>query len=232
MSRHLQRALEHLRVQLLALGGLVEEAVWRSARAFQERDVAAAERVVAGDREVDDREVAVEEECLGILALHRPVAGDLRFIVAVLKITNDLERIGDLAVNIAQRALYLARLPEVEEPFDLAAPAALVQGMLHDSLQALVTRDPALARAVCRRDDAVDDRHRALHRRVRELVRERSEWYPGLIQVLSVSGHLERIGDLATNVAEDVIYMVDGVIVRHGHDRRVVENEEPPPVTG
>ncbi len=220
MPVHLQRALDALRQQILVLGGRVEEAVWKAVQAFTEIDPEVAEQVVAADREIDQMEVDVEEECLKILALHQPVAVDLRFIVAVLKINNDLERIGDLAVNISQRAVRISRHVRVEEPFDLTAMATVVQGMLHDSLDALVNMDSAAARDVCRRDDEVDRRHRQIVDRAGTLVRERSEWFDGLVQIISVSGHLERIADLATNIAEDVIYTVEGQIVRHGVDRR------------
>jgi len=157
----------------------------------------------------------MEEECLKVLALHQPVAVDLRLLVAVLKINNDLERIGDLAVNIARRAHFLASHPQVEAPFDLPGMARMTQAMLHDSLDAVVSMDTALARRVCEADDEVDATHRQTYGLVRDEIRAHPEQVDALTQILSTSHHLERIGDLATNIAEDVIYMAEGRIVRH-----------------
>jgi phosphate transport system protein len=216
---HLQKEIVRLKTRILSLGGKVEENLWRSVRALDERDAGLAEEAVAHDREIDALEVEIEEECLKVLALHQPVATDLRFIVAVLKINNDLERIGDHAVNIARRARSLARRPEVAEPFDLADMAADVRDMLRRCLDAMVNLDVGQAEAVCRDDDVVDARHRRNWERVAELVRRHPDDYEGLSQIQSASNQLERIADLATNIAEDVIYMVEGRITRHGVDR-------------
>ncbi|HPF36954.1 MAG TPA: phosphate signaling complex protein PhoU [Candidatus Krumholzibacteria bacterium] len=213
---HLMKEIEVLKRQLLALSGLVEDNLWRAVRAFEERDADLAEDVIARDSEIDAREVELEEECLKALALHQPVAVDLRFIVSVLKINNDLERIGDLAVNIARRSRFLAEQQEPESVFDLPGMAAKVQGMLQRSLDALVTMNAEKARGVCADDDEIDAIHRRTYQVFRESVKKNPERIDSLTQILSTSNHLERIGDHATNIAEDVIYMVEGQVVRHG----------------
>jgi len=216
MSNHLQREIEAIKRELLAIGGLVEESLWKAVRAFNERDEDLAREVLDNDAEIDRREVEMEEECLKVLALHQPVAVDLRLIVAVLKINNDLERIGDLSVNIARRARYLATHAVVEAPFDLPGMAAMVQTMLHDCLNAVVDMNADAAREVCARDDEVDAVHRQTYDLVRDEIRSNPDHLDALTHILSTSNHLERIGDLATNIAEDVIYMAEGQIVRHG----------------
>ncbi len=215
MTNHLQREIDAIKRELLSLGGLVEDSLWKAVRAFSERDEALAEEVMATDKEIDRREVQMEEECLKVLALHQPVAVDLRLIVAVLKINNDLERIGDLSVNIARRARYLASHPRVEAPFDLPGMARLAQAMLHASLDAVVNMDTTQARHVCESDDELDAIHRQTYGLVRDEIRAHPEQLDALTHILSTSNHLERIGDLATNIAEDVVYMVEGQIVRH-----------------
>jgi len=215
MTNHLQREIDAIKRELLAIGGQVEESLWKAVQAFNERDEALAREVVETDREIDRREVRMEEECLKVLALHQPVAVDLRLLVAVLKINNDLERIGDLACNIARRARFLAAHPQVEAPFDLPGMARLAQTMLHDSLDAVVNMDTAQARKVCEADDELDAVHRQTYGLVRDEIRANPAQLDALTHILSTSNHLERIGDLATNIAEDVIYMVEGQIVRH-----------------
>ncbi|MBC8425036.1 phosphate signaling complex protein PhoU [bacterium] len=215
MTTHFQREIDAIKRELLALGGLVEETLWKAVQAFNERDESLADEVVETDREIDRREVQMEEECLKVLALHQPVAVDLRLIVAVLKINNDLERIGDLSVNIARRARFLASHPQVRAPFDLPGMARQAQAMLHDSLDAVVNMDTALARRVCEADDEIDAVHRQTFGLVRDEIRAHPDQLDALTHILSTSNHLERIGDLATNIAEDVIYLVEGRIVRH-----------------
>jgi phosphate transport system protein len=215
MAVHFQIEIERLKKRLLALSAVVEESVHKAVRALERRDTALARRVIDADVEVDHAEVDVEEECLKLLALHQPVANDLRFLVAVLKINNDLERIADLAVNIAERSLYLATQPRVEVPFDFAGMAALAQSMLTRSLDALVRTDAGLAREVIASDDEVDALNREMYEKVKQGIRRRPADMESLVHLLSVSRHLERIADHATNIAEDVIYMVDGEIVRH-----------------
>lgn len=212
---HLFREVEKLKKQILILSAEVEDSVHKAVKSISERDEKLARRVIDRDAEIDYMEVDVEEECLKILALHQPVAIDLRFIIAVLKINNDLERIGDLAVNIAERGVYLAKQEPVEVPFDFPKMSALTQSMLHRSLDALVNMDPALANAVCAADDELDQINREMYGRVKEGIRKNPERIDSLINMLAISRQLERIGDHATNIAQDVLYMINGQIVRH-----------------
>lgn len=215
MSTHLQKEIDHLKVRILGLSAMVEQSVWKAVKSIETRNSGVANDVIVGDDQIDHVEVEVEEECLKILALHQPVAIDLRFIVAVLKMNDELERIGDLAVNIAERALYLSTVPPVSIPFDFPTMADKARGMLKYALDAMVNMDPSLARRVCAMDDEVDAINREMYENFKRGVRERPEDLDALLHLLSVSRHLERIADLATNLAEDVIYMVEGEIVRH-----------------
>ena len=215
MTMHMQREIEKLKKLVLSLGADVEENVHKAVQALQSRDKAMAEKIVAADAAVDQLEVYLEEECLKILALHQPVAIDLRFVIAVLKINSDLERIGDLAVNIAERAVYLAAQDPVDVPFDFVGMADKTKLMLKRSLDALVNMDTREAWEVCGMDDEVDAMNRKMYEQVQEGIRKRPDQMESLIHCLSTSRHLERIADHATNIAEDVIYMVAGEIVRH-----------------
>jgi phosphate transport system protein len=215
MQQHLHREIEKLKTMLLSLGTDVEENVYRAVKALDERDAALAEQVIGGDGQVDRFEVYLEEECLKILALHQPVAIDLRFVIAVLKINNDLERIGDLAVNIAERARFLAGRDALDVPFDFMGMADKTRAMLKKALDALVNMDPRMARDVCAADDEVDALNREMYGRIQKSMQQHPDRIDGLINYLGVSRYLERIADHATNIAEDVIYMVDGDIVRH-----------------
>jgi phosphate transport system protein len=183
-----------------------------------EGDVELAKKIVAGDTRIDDMEVELEEECLKILALHQPVAADLRFIVSVLKINNDLERMADLAANIAERAKDLSGPLKVEMPYDVEEMAREAERMLEISLEALVSQDRELAVKAIALDDVVDRLHADNFTQVKKSIRDNPEQMDGYIIYLSVSRYLERIADLATNIAEDVIYMIDGEIVRHIED--------------
>ena len=215
MTLHLFRDLERIRSQILVMGGLVESQIDKVLRALENRDAALAEAVLAGEEEVNAKEIDIEEECLKVLALHQPVAGDLRFVVMVMKVNNDLERIADLAENMARRALYLAGHRPLEMPAELAAIAATARRMLRESLDALVNQDAGLARAVCGMDDEVDEGNRRMFRIVEERIKEDPEVTPLALQFLSVSRQLERIADHATNIAEDVVFLVEGEVIRH-----------------
>lgn len=215
MTKHLLRDLDDLKRNLLQVGGLVEEAIHKATTALLERRVDLAHAVIDGDRDVDEREVAIEEECLKVLALHQPVAGDLRFIVSCLKVNNDLERMGDLAANIAKRSLMLAAEPPSPMPIGFRAMVEKVELMVRTSLEALVAVDVEKARAVLTSDDEVDEIHRQTFAEMRELMIAKPDHILRATAVISVSGSLERIADQATNIAEDVIFMVDGEIVRH-----------------
>lgn len=218
MGLHLQREIEHLKKQLLSLSGLVEEQVQVAIRAFAERDEELARQVEQRDVEIDQREVEVEEECLKVLALHQPVATDLRFIVASLKINNDLERIGDLAVNIAHKVVTLCSLPVVHLPVDIEGMWQRTQAMLQDSVDALVNVDAQQAADVCARDDEVDQLKREIKRAVHAAIQQDPSSTEALLNIMAVSRNLERVADHATNIAEDVIYMVQAKIIRHGVD--------------
>ena len=215
MKHHLHREIDKLKTMLLSLGTDVEDSVYKSVQALDKRDRAVADQVISGDTAIDKFEVYLEEECLKILALYQPVAIDLRFVIAVLKINNDLERIGDLAVNIAERAMYLTREEPIDVPFDFVGMAEKVRAMLKKSLDAMVNQDPRQARDVCAADDEIDIIHKNMYPRIEEAIRKNPKHMSGLLQYLGVSRYLERIADHATNIAEDVIYMADGDIVRH-----------------
>lgn len=215
MSVHLQHEIENLKKMIIALGTDVEENLHQAVQSLENRDTALGEKIIGADRIIDSREVNLEEECLKILALHQPVAIDLRFVIAVLKINNDLERIGDLAVNIAEKAVFLSSQPAIDIPFDFDGMAAKTKAMLKNSLESLVNIDPKLSRAVCAADDEVDAINREMYGQVQEGIRADINKMERLIHYLGAARHLERIADLATNIAEDVIYMADGEIVRH-----------------
>jgi phosphate transport system protein len=215
MSRHLQQEIEKLKSKLLALVATAKDAVDKAVESVDERNAAIAQSVVDGDVEIDRAEVDLEEDCLKILALHQPVATDLRVIVSVMKINNDVERIGDLAVNIAERTLFLCTEPPVEAPSDLAVLRTKALAMLTGSLDSLVRLDAKRAREVRAGDDEVDDINRQIFREFSAAVRKNPDHVECLLSYLSVGRHLERIADYAANIAEDVIYLTDGEIVRH-----------------
>ena len=215
MSKHLQADLDRTRKQILAMGSLVEEALRDAFEALVGRRLEIAEQVQRGDDAIDQRELEVEDACLKLLALHHPVAGDLRFVIAVLKVNNDLERMGDLAQNIAERAAYLCAHPRLEVELPFRPMTALVQRMVSDALDALVHQDTALARQVCARDDEVDDYHRDMYAVLQTSMRADTDTIERALHTLSAARNLERIADLATNICEDVVFMVDGEVIRH-----------------
>ncbi|MFQ5449508.1 MAG: phosphate signaling complex protein PhoU [Nitrospinaceae bacterium] len=212
---HLQREIDNLKRMILGLGADVEESVNHAVKALIERERKLAQKVIHSDHRIDQKEVDVEEECLKILALYQPVANDLRLIIAILKINNDLERIGDLAVNIAERAVVLSTRDKLEIPINLQSMAVKTQTMLKSSLDALVKTDPELARRVCAADDEVDALNREMYIRIKEAIHKNPDLMDSMIQLLSASRYLERVADHATNIAEDVIYLVEGKIIRH-----------------
>jgi phosphate transport system protein len=215
MSKHLERDLENLQQVLLAMASSVEEAIHKAIRALQEREVGVAEEVIVGDKVIDEEENHVEEECLKILALHQPVAVDLRRITAALKINTDLERMADLAEDIAERAVHLAQSPYIAIPEKLQRMTDLTTTMVRQSLDAFVNLDARLARRVCRLDDEVDRYNQELIDEVVHTMQEAPEMVKPGLSLFSATRHLERIADHATNIAEDVIYLVEGEIVRH-----------------
>ena len=215
MSKHLERDLDNLQKDLLALAASVEEAVHKAIRALQERDVALAEEVIDGDNDIDQEENHVEEECLKLLALHQPVAIDLRRIIAALKINTDLERMADLAVNIAERAAALARLPPVAVPVQVQHMADLTTAMVRQSLDAFVNLDPRQARRVIRMDEEVDRYNREIIDQLLGDMQRSPEAISSGVSLFSVVRHLEGIADHAVSVAEEVVYLVEGEVLRH-----------------
>jgi phosphate transport system protein len=215
MSKHLERDLESLQRDILAQAASVEEAIHKAIRALQERDVDLAQSVIDGDTEIDEKENHVEEECLKMLALHQPVAVDLRRIAAAMFINLDLERMADLAEDIAERALALSRLPRIPIPEKLQRMTDLTTSMVRQSLDAFVTIDVKLARLVYRLDDEVDRYNDAIIEELIVLMQGSAEMVQPGLSLFSATRHLERIADHATNIAEEVIYLVEGEIVRH-----------------
>lgn len=215
MRSHLDREFEKLKKQILSLSADVEENVMKAVDSVVNRDPIKGEEVILADEEIDLSEVDVEEEVLKILALHQPVANDLRYVLAILKINNDLERVGDESVNIAERAIFLANHPMPIPSFDFNVMAAKTQNMLRMSLDSLMNSDIITAKKVCKMDDEVDELNRMMYTQVQTAIRQNPEYVENLIHLLSISRHLERIADYATNIAEDVIYMIEGTIIRH-----------------
>jgi phosphate transport system protein len=215
MSRHLQRDLEHVKKAILGMGAMVEEATNRAITALIDRRAELAEEVKAGDDAIDQQEVAIEDECLKILALHQPVAIDLRFVVAVMKVNNDLERMGDLAINIAERAAYLSTHDPIQVPLDFERMVERVRSMLRESLESLVNLDSTQARRICLEDEEVDAINREMFVALQDLMFRQPETIKRAVHLLSASRHLERIADLATNIAEDVVFLVEGEVIRH-----------------
>lgn len=215
MTKHFERELDHIKKTLLELSTLVEENVLKAIKAMSTRDEKLAREVIDDDTNVDMIEVKLEEEVLKILALHQPVAVDLRFVIAALKINNDLERIADLAVNIAERSIVLGKQREIKAPFDFTTMAEKSRAMLTKAIASLIDMDPIKAHEVWLADDEVDAMNAEVYREAYVRIRENPDDVEIIINHISISRHLERIADYATNIAEDVIYLVDGKIVRH-----------------
>jgi len=215
MTIQLKKEIDRLKQEILKLGAEVEASVRMAVKSLMERDSDLARKVIAKDREIDSLEVEIEEECLKTLALHQPVAIDLRFIVAVLKINSDLERIGDLAVNIAEREIIISKKRETGLVPGLEEMSEKAQIMLRKSLEALINIDSKTARDVLIMDDDLDDLNSQIYDRVKEGIRKNPEHLTTMVQYLTIARNLERMGDQATNICEDVIYMVDGEIIRH-----------------
>lgn len=218
MPKHMHREMNKLLERMLSLADIVQLRLKKAVDAVIDQDVSVAEEVIRGDDEIDQLEVDVEEECLKFLALYQPVASDLRLIVTVLKMNNDMERIGDIAANIAERAVFVAQHPDGSQlPLDLRDYASKVQNMLASSIRALMQNSPQLAREVCHMDREIDTTHADAYRIIGDCIVAEPQRVQYYLQVLSLSRYLERIADLATNIAEDVIYLVEGSITRH-HD--------------
>ena len=215
MQKHLQKDIDSLKNKIITLGTEIEDRVYKSSLSLINRDERLVDEVIQGDRQIDEMEVDIEEHCLKILALYQPVAIDLRFIIAVLKINNQLERVGDIAVNIAERAAFLSKHKEFEIPYDVSRMATMVESMLTRSIDALVHMDVQLAHQIRADDDKVDEYNREMYAKAKELLITNPDEINCMLHAISAGRHMERIADHACNIAEDVIYLVDAEIVRH-----------------
>jgi phosphate transport system protein len=215
MAVRLQRDIDKLKQRVIQLGALVEERFRMAMKSIESGDASLARKVIEGDMEIDQLEVDIEEECLKILALHQPVADHLRYLVAVLKMNNDLERIGDLAVNIAERAEGVIGEKGIEVPYDYFTMAQKAGDMLKKSLDSMINQDADLAYEVCAADDDVDFMKNCFQEQFAHEICETPGSTQSKINLFLISRHLERIADHATNIAEDVIYMITGEIHRH-----------------
>jgi len=213
--RHFQEELDILKTRLLEMGGLAEERVRNAIQGLAERDFTQIEHVLVGDEPINALHIEVDDRCLKLLALHQPMAADLRAVMAAVKINTDLERVGDLAVNIAEAAKRYAMHPPVKKLIDIPRMAEIAQAMLRDSLDAYVTRDVVLAQRVLNEDDKLDALKTQIFRELLTFMLQDPVTIEPSLDLILVSRHLERIGDHATNVAEDVIFMVSARDVRH-----------------
>lgn len=215
MQRHFDEELKELKEEVLKMGGLVEKAIHLSIKALVDRQDKLAAEVIISDEAVDMQEIKIDELSLKLLALHQPQAGDLRFIASIMKINSDLERIGDLAVNIAERTQDLLKAPLLKPLIDIPRMAKIAQEMVKDSLDAFVNSDPDLARSVCKRDDQVDDLNSQIFRELLTYMLQDPKTIERALDLILVGRNLERIADHATNISEDVIYMVKGKNIKH-----------------
>jgi len=215
MAIHLEKATKKLTGELIQLSSLVEESVRLSINSLVERDIDLAKRVIKNDEIIDQKEIDIEEECLKIFALHQPVAIDLRRIVTILKINNDLERIGDLAQNISKSVIRILSASIFIEGFDIGAICGSVQLMVKMSIDSISSVNINKAKKILKMDDEVDEQNSVLYDEMIEKIKETPENVKTLIQYIHIIRHLERIADHTTNIAEDIIYMINGEIVRH-----------------
>jgi len=220
MERHFDEELNELKTRLLLMGGRAEAIVHKAIDALKRRDPALAEEIFEDDRAIDRLELEIDERCIRILALRQPVGQDLRFVTAALKIVNDLERVGDHAVNIAQSALKLAREPELKPLVDIPRMAAIATRMLTEALDAFVRNDAASARTILTEDDEVDHLKAQLFRELLSYMIEKPDTITRALELILVSRNLERVADLATNVAEEVVFIAEARVVKHHMEER------------
>jgi phosphate transport system protein len=213
--RHFQEELEQLKERLLAMGGLAEERVREAVRSLTDRDAGALDAVLAGDEPINDLHIEIDDRCFKLLALHQPMAADLRIIVAAVKINTDLERVGDLAVNIGEAGKRYIQHPPVKPLIDIPRMGEMAQKMLRDALDAFVRRDMALAESVLAQDDTLDALKTQIFRELLTYMLNNTATIEPSLDLILISRHLERIGDHATNVAEDVIFILSARDVRH-----------------
>ena len=219
MKRPFLAELDELQQRLLEMGGLVEFAIHRSVRSLIDRDSSFAQQVWDNEKRINAMEIEIDELATRILALHQPVARDLRFLTAAIKINSDLERMGDLAINIIQRSISLVNRPPVQPVIDIPLMSRLVESMVRRSLDAFVKRDADLAREVLLADDEVDDLKNSVYQELIGFMENDSSGIHPAVDLIFIAHNLERIGDHATNVAEDVLFLVNGIDVRHHHTR-------------
>lgn len=219
-QRHFHDELQQLKAALLAMSSEAEAALGLAVEALIERDAAVAQRVIIGDRQIDAMEMAIETQCISLLALQQPMARDLRMLTSALKIANDLERVGDHAVNIAQSAERLAKSREITPEPEIIEMARLARGMLSDALEAFIRGDATAAREICRRDDKVDTIHNSVFRILLTHMMEDPQMISAGMELFLVSRNLERVADLATNIGEDVVFLVEGKSIKHHAEDR------------
>ncbi|HEY1212121.1 MAG TPA: phosphate signaling complex protein PhoU [Bryobacteraceae bacterium] len=220
--RHFEQELDLLKAKLLEMSALVESAVYRSVQGVVEKNEELAQQVLRNEARINQLEIEVDNLAIGILALQAPMAQDLRLVTAAIKINNDLERMGDLSVSIAQSAIALMREPVIRPLIDIPHIAGLAQSMVRKALDAFVNRDSELARSVLASDDAVDNMRTASYHELISFMEKNPEHIPQALYLLSVVRNLERIADHATNVAEDVLFLIKGIDVRHHNEERAV----------
>lgn len=220
METHYQQELNMLKEHLLKMAGLAERAIRNGVEGLINRDTPLAEKTIAADQAINEMEILVDEECLKLLALHQPMAADLRFITSAMRINTELERIGDQAVNIAERALSLNQEPQLKPYIDIPRMAEITQSMVKDVLDAFVNGDADLARSVCERDDQVDSLNDQVFRELLTYMMADSRTITRSVHLIIVSRCLERIADHATNIAEGVIFMAKALVIKHHADAK------------
>ena len=220
VRRHFHDDLSHVKVRLLTMSGEAEAALGLAVDALLGRDKAKAQEVITGDHRIDAMEMEIEEQCINLLALHQPMARDLRMLTSALKIANDLERVGDHAVNIAQSAERLAQSRPITPEPEIIEMARLAREMLSDALEAFIRGDAAAGREVCLRDDRVDALHRSVFRILLTHMMEDAHSISAGMELFLVSRNLERVADLATNIGEDVVFLVEGKSIKHHAEDR------------
>ena len=215
MQRHFVQELETLKTNLIKMGSFAEQAIAEAIRALLEGRQDIAQRVIEQDKQIDFFEILIDDEVVDLLALQQPVASDLRFILAASKINNDLERIGDHAVNIAESASVCAGLPPFTPLVDIPQMAQITKGMLRDAIDGFIHRNPTICRAVLKNDDIIDNLNKQVVQALVERMRNDRDSIDHALELIRVSRNLERVADLATNIAEDVIFMAEALVVKH-----------------
>jgi len=215
MKKHFSEKLESLRRQLIGMGAEVENQIRLAVEALVEADATKARKVIDRDKVIDQMEIKNDEDAIDLLATQQPVASDLRLLVSALKINADLERIGDHAVNIAESAERMARFRPFKPWIDIPYMAEIARGMLREALDAFVRKDSELALAVCKRDDLLDDKNKSMIRELLTYMAENPALISACIEIMSISKNLERVGDLATNIGEEAIYIAEGEVIKH-----------------